>query len=122
MKRATRKFLKYGSSGEFKALSKEWRAHLLWMQYHLAYFKPFRPVGPAIRRMQRMQIDLLVAMAKKAIDAQKRPNPNDKLLRDVIRRFIRDCHRGRVRDRNFLYMLRNRESPIAQAELLEYVA
>jgi len=122
MKRAARQFFKDSTIREFKALSTEWRAHLRWMKYHLAYFKPFRPVGPGIRRMQRKRIDLLVAMAKKAIEAEKRQIPNDKLVRGVIRRFIRDCHRGRVVDHNFLYMLKNQQSPMAQAELLEYVA
>ena len=122
MKRAARQFFKDSTIREFKALSTEWRAHLRWMKYHLAYFKPFRPVGPGIRRMQRKRIDLLVAMAKKAIEAEKRQIPNDKLVRGVIRRFIRDCRRGRVVDHNFLYMLKNQQSPMAQAELLEYVA
>ena len=122
MKRATRQFLKSATSGELKILSEEWRVHLRWMKYHLAYFKPFRPVGPGLRRLQRKRIDLLLAMAKKAMDSKKGRIPNDKLVRDVIRRFIRDCHRGRVGDRNFLYMLKNQESPIALAELLEYVA
>jgi hypothetical protein len=122
MKRARRQFLKHGTSGEFRALSKEWRSHLLWMQYRLAYFKPFRPVGPGTRRRQRIRIDLLVAMARKAIETKKLPIPNEKLLRNVIRRFIQDCHRGRIGKRDFLYMLDHQQSPIAQTELLKYVS
>ena len=122
MKRAERRFVSERSSGEFKELSKEWRAHLRWMQYHLAYFKPFRPVGPGMRRMQRRRVDLLVAMAKKAIEARGPEIPNDKLLRGIIRSFIHDCRRGRVGYRDFLYMLDHQQNPIAQAELLEYIA
>jgi hypothetical protein len=122
MKRAKRQFLKVGTSSEFKALSKEWRSHLRWMQYHLAYFKPFRPVGPEVRRMQWKTVDLLVAMAKKAIEAKGVEVPDQKLLRKIIRQFIRDCHRGRVGHHDFRYMLHHQQSPIAQSELFEYVA
>jgi len=122
MKRAERRFVSERSRADFQHLSKEWRAHLRWMKYRLAYFKPFRPVATGMRPMQRRRIDLLVAMAQNASEAKKRQIPNDKVLRDIIRRFVRDCHRGRIGERNFQYMLKNQQSPIAQAELLDYVA
>ncbi|WP_348260934.1 hypothetical protein P8935_14090 [Telmatobacter sp. DSM 110680] len=122
MKRATRQFLKNSTSGEFKTLSNEWREHLRWMKYRLAYFRSFRPGSPNLRRTQRQWIDLLVSMAKTAIAAERPQITNEKLLRDIIRRFVHDCRRRRVGERNFLYMLKNQEDPIAQAELLKYVA
>ncbi len=120
MKRAERRFVSSRSRSEFKASSEEWRAHLRWMQFRLAYFTPLP--GPGIRKMQRNIIDLLVAMAKKAIAVEGLEVPNDKLVRVIIRRFIHDCHRGRIGYKNFVYMLHRQQSPIAQFELFEYIA
>ena len=120
MKRAERRFVSARSRSEFKVTSNEWRAHLRWMQFHLAYFKPISG-GPGIRNMQRWTVDALVAMAKKAIAAEGLEVMNEKLVRDATRRFIHDCHRGRVVYHDFIYMLHHQNSPIAQSELFEYL-
>lgn len=120
MKRAARRSAAAGAGNAFEVLSEEWRAHLRWMQVHLAYFTPYRP-GSGIGRLQRKRIDRLVAMVN-AIAIAGSVAPNEKLLRKTIRGFVHECHLGRVGYHDFLYMLRNELSPTIQAELFEYVA
>ncbi len=121
MKRANRRFQSERSRDEFNTLSREWRSHLQWIRFHLAYFKPFRPLGPGQRRVLRWSISRLVRMADVAIADQGFELPDLGKLRRVIRMFVHYSRRGRQGFKHHLYMLKNREKPFAQRELLEFI-
>jgi hypothetical protein len=122
MKRAKRLFVSQRSNQNFKEESAEWRAHLRWMQLHLAFFKRIRVGSPNTRRMQRKNIDQLVSMAKKEIAAVGYEMPEDKRIRNAVRLFISECRRGRVGYRHYRYLLNRRDEPDARSELLLHLA
>jgi hypothetical protein len=121
MKRGHRRLLNEISPIQFRALSKEWQSHLRWMRFHLIYFKPFRPLGARQRKRQQEIIDRLVSMAKQAILAERFRPPNERVLRRVIRQFVRYSRRGRQGAKHHRYMLTYSESPFAQAALLQFI-
>jgi hypothetical protein len=121
MKRANRQFLTQVSTDEFKALSKEWQLHLRWIRFSLAYFKPFCAFGPGRRRLQRVEIDQLVQMARQAIMDQGFEPPDPGEIRKAIRLFVRYSRRGRQGAKHFRYMLKNRDSSLALSELFEFL-
>jgi hypothetical protein len=121
MKRANRRFLAQASRNEFKALSKEWQSHLRWIRFHLAYFKPFRPSGPGLRKRQRETIDRLVKMATLAIEDQGFELPDPGELRHVIRLFVRYSRRGRRDLKHHRYMLANKDRFFARDELFRFL-
>jgi hypothetical protein len=121
-KRATRRYSADRSKEELRELSREWRAHLRWIRYNLAYFKPFRPVSPEYRRMQWKRLDELVKMAKKEIVRRRVSMPDERELRKIARAYMRSCKQGHQGKFDFIYMLNNLEKPIAQARLFEFFA
>jgi hypothetical protein len=120
LKRATRSSLKITPRAEFAQMSKEWRSHLLWMKFHLAYFKVVRAVkGHGI--VYRMVIDQLTAIAEKAIRYEGFEIPDSRELRQVIRLYVRYSRRGRIGTFHFRYMLQNSQRRAAQEFLFEFV-
>jgi len=120
LKRATRSSLKTTSRSEFAQMSKEWRSHLRWMKFHLAYFKQVRVVkGRGI--VHRMVIDQLTAIAEKAIRYEGFEIPDPRELRNVVRLFVRYSRRGRIWKFHFRYMLQNGQRRAAQEFLFEFV-
>jgi hypothetical protein len=119
-KRATRRFSAARSKQELAMLSREWRAHIRWIRFNLAYFKPFRPVSPDYRRMQWRRIDKLVKMAKQEVERRGRESPNERELRRIARAFMRSCKQGYQGDLHFIYMLNNTEDPEAQRRLFAF--
>ena len=120
LKRATRSSLKITPRAEFAQMSKEWRSHLCWMKFHLAYFKLVRVVkGRGI--VHRMVIDQLTAIAEKAIRYEGFEIPDSRELRQVIRLYVRYSRRGRIGTFHFRYMLQNGQRRAAQEFLFEFV-
>jgi hypothetical protein len=120
LKRATRSSLKTTSRSEFVQMSKEWRSHLLWMKFHLAYFK--QVIGVKGRGVvHRMVIDQLTAIAEKAIRYEGFEIPDPRELRNVVRLFVRYSRRGRIWKFHFRYMLQNGQRREAQEFLFEFV-
>lgn len=96
MKRANRRFLAQGSQEVFSARSKEWQAHLKWIRFNLAYFKPLPPVAPGMRKQYQRTIEKLETKARQVIKNEGflPPNPNE--LRRAIRQFVRYSRRARI--------------------------
>ena len=101
-------------------MSKEWRAHLRWMKFHLAYFKEVRG-GRGRRFVHRRVIDRLIAIAEKAIRREGFEIPDSRKLRHVIRLFVRYSRLGRIGTFHFRYMLENGQRREAQEFLFEFV-
>lgn len=121
MKRAESQFLKVVPRDEYRALSNEWKSHLRWMEFNLAYFKPFRASPISLRKTRIDWVDQLVRMAEKAITARKLQLPEEERLRGIIRLYLNYSRRGRMGSFHHRYMLDNSESPIAQAKLFEFL-
>ncbi len=120
LKRATRSSLKITSRSEFAQMSKEWRSHLLWMKFHLAYFKQVIGVKrPGVVR--RIVIDQLTVIAEKAIRYEGFEIPDSRELRQIIRLYVRYSRRGRIGTFHFRYMLQNGQRREAQEFLFEFV-
>ena len=101
-------------------MSKEWRSHLLWMKFHLAYFK--QVIGVKSRGVvRRMVIDQLTVIAEKAIRYEGFEIPDSRDLRQVIRLYLRYSRRGRIGTFHFRYMLQNGQRREAQEYLFEFV-
>ena len=122
MKRAKRRFMLTASEDEFRKLSKEWQSHLRWIQFRLTYFKPWSTFfGVPMRKRYQQHIELLVKMAKDAIEVRRLKQPPAKDLRRVIRRFSADSHRGRIGNYDHVYMVTHSDSAVAKAKLFEYI-
>ena len=121
MKRAERLLRKTAGSDQQKALSKEWRSHLRWIVFHLAYFKPYRIPGRSARQMQIQWVEELVKMAEAAILIRRLKLPAPDRLRKVIRQFLFYSRRGRIARYHHVYMLRNSNKPFASARLFEFI-
>ncbi len=94
LKRATRSSLKITPRSEFAEISKEWRSHLRWMKFHLAYFK--QVIGVKGRGVvHRMVIDQLTAIAEKAVRYEGFEIPDSRELRQVIRLYVRPPRQNR---------------------------
>ncbi len=120
LKRATRSSLKITSRSEFAQMSKDWRSHLLWMKFHLAYFK--QVIGVKRRGVvRRMVIDQLTVIAEKAIRYEGFEIPDSRDLRQIIRLYLRYSRRGRIGTFHFRYMLQNGQRREAQEFLFEFV-
>ena len=121
MKRANRRLLSMASRNEYTAQSKQWRSHLQWMRFHLAYFKPLPPALRGHRIRQRNYIDLLMAMAEEGIKHQGYAHAEPEKLRRILRMFARYSPRGRIPIFHLRYMLDNCQSRKAQIRIVEFI-
>jgi hypothetical protein len=121
MKRANRRFVAINSQAEFKMLSQQWKTHLRWVRFHLAFFKDWPVFMPRLRQLDQMIIEELVSMAEEALQVNGYEVPDPPELRRVIRMFIRYSRRGRLVP-DFRYMLNNRKAMYARYVLAEFVA
>jgi len=122
MKRSKRRFRAAAGISELTLQSKEWQSHLRWIQLHLTYFKPYRPLNPSLEQVRRQWVDVLVQMAETSILNQNYELPDRAKLRAVIRQFLRYSRRGRSgSDSNHVYLLNNVQVRAAQWKLLEFV-
>jgi len=122
MKRANRLFLKVSSMGEYDIQSETWRGHLLWIRFHLAYFKPLPPVLLGQRNWEKLIINRLVAMVEVEIQDRGYQAPEAGELRRLMRVFARYARRGRTGVFHPRFMLSKRRSVADQDYLVDFVA
>ena len=121
LKRASRLLASEIGAEEFKTQSKEWQSHLLWIEYHLTYFKPFRTTDMSITKLHRGWVDILVGMAEKAIAELGYELPEPAELRAAMRQYLTYSLRGRMGEYHHIFMLRNRDRSVAQMKLFDFV-
>jgi hypothetical protein len=121
LKRASRLLTSEIGAEEFKTQSKEWQSHLLWIEYHLTYFKPFRTTELSITKLHRGWVEILVGIAEKAIAELGYELPEPAELRAAMRQYLAYSLRGRMGEYDHIFMLRNSASSVAQMKLFDFV-
>jgi hypothetical protein len=98
MKRANRVLLKLVTREQYTALMNAWKAHLRWMQLHIAYFRPLPKIIRGRRIRQQREIDELMEMAVRGLQKEGYVPPDLKELRRMVRLYVRSARRGREGD------------------------
>lgn len=91
LKRANRALQRSIPQSAFVALTRAWRAHLLWMRLNIAYFRTSPPVVVG----RKTHFDELMKMAERAIRHEGYQPPDAKELRRMMRLFASSAWRGR---------------------------
>ena len=121
MKRANRQFRKAKPWGQLEACSKEWRSHLRWIRFHLAYFNPLPSTLKGSKRLYQARINQLMALAESGIRYFKYEPPEPRELRRIIRLFVRSARRGRISEFIWRELWQRTPSWDAQRSLVEFV-
>lgn len=119
MKCADRRFISLRSREGFKVLTREWKAHLRWMKFHLIYFKQISADHP--KRGRLIIIDGLEEIAKEGIQHFGYELPDLRELRRVMRLYAVHCRRGREPLFNFSKLAARPHERLAQAHLVDFV-
>jgi hypothetical protein len=109
MKRANRALAKSITPDRYAAIANAWKAHLLWMWLHIAYFKPMVRVIHGRRIQQQQTIDTLMKMAASGIRSEGYQPPDDKELRRIVRLYVRSARRGREGFYSAAYLLNHKQ-------------
>lgn len=120
-KRASRAFQAAAGGDELRAQAEEWRAHLRWMEFHLAYFKP--PPRPGAGRLQwrRLWLQTLRQIAEQAILEAGYQLPDGAALERTLRLYLNYSLRGRMGEFNHIYMTNHSSSWDARLRMLDFV-
>jgi hypothetical protein len=115
-----RQFLRV-SPWAFESCSKEWRWHLRWIRFHLAYFNPLPSIQKSLKRFYQLRIDRLVALAESGIQYLNYLPLEPRKLRRIIRLFVRSARRGRISPFIWQELMKPTPSWQAQLSVLEFV-
>jgi hypothetical protein len=109
MKKANRDLIKAIGKEQYAALTNRWKAHLRWMQLHIAYCRPWGNPLPGLRKRQQQDLDVLLEMTRRGLRNARHQQPRDEDLRKVIRLYARYARQGRQGNMTVHFLVENNQ-------------